>query len=87
MRVWMGWTATSARTADGVPTWEEWCARIQRGSSQAKRQQEGSLFSEHEVARLSFVRWLRQRADPDSQVFGQEGHLEGSAHANTDLIH
>ncbi len=72
MQAWMGWAATSASASavKTVPTWEEWCARQRRILSSEQRQQacqqESMPFSDRELARLSFVRWLYQtgRLDP-----------------------
>jgi hypothetical protein len=44
-------------------TWAEWCAwhqRTQRTQRAQQRQQERISFSDRELARLSFVRWLSQ---------------------------
>jgi hypothetical protein len=44
-------------------TWAEWCAwhqRAQRAQRAQQRQQERISFSDRELARLSFVRWLSQ---------------------------
>ena len=68
MQVWKGWMATSAAAAvpgaNTAPTGEEWCARQRRllGSEQHQHlcQHESTPFSDWELARLSFVRWLYQ---------------------------
>lgn len=68
MQVWKGWMATSATTSvpavTAAPTWSDWCARqrcILSGENQQQAcQQERSQFSDRELARLSFVRWLYQ---------------------------
>jgi len=72
VQAWRGWTATSASAGTSgipAPTWEEWCAHQQRilhrEQHQQVCQQGGILFSERELARLSFVRWLYQRASRD----------------------
>jgi hypothetical protein len=53
-----------------MPTWEEWCAgqrrTLRREEHQPTRQQESPLFSERELARLLFERWLYQRRHPDA---------------------
>jgi len=41
-------------------TWAEWCAWHQRAQRAQQRQQERISFSDRELARLSFVRWLSQ---------------------------
>jgi hypothetical protein len=57
MRTWEGWTAASGTTTKMACTWVEWCAWHQRAQ---QRQQERISFSDRELARLSFVRWLSQ---------------------------
>jgi hypothetical protein len=76
MRAWRGWTATSASAGTAgtggttAPTWEAWRAqqrRLLRSEQHWRvRQQESSPFSDRELARLSFVRWLHHtgRLDP-----------------------
>jgi hypothetical protein len=70
MQAWIGWTATSAPAGITAPTWDEWCARQRciphRERHQHGPRQESSPFSERELERLSFVRWLFQsgRLDP-----------------------
>ena len=69
MQVWRGWTATSASAAAAAPTWDDWCARQRRllrpTQGQSESKQESSPFSDRELARLSFVRWLYQRGRLD----------------------
>jgi hypothetical protein len=69
MPAWMGWMATSAPAVKAAPTWDEWCVRQQRILGSGKHQQENSSFSERELARLAFVRWLYQRSCLDSGRF------------------
>jgi hypothetical protein len=70
MQAWMGWTAASAPGVKTALTWNEWCGYQQRilggEKHQQARQQESIPFSDRELARLSFVRWLYQtgRLDP-----------------------
>jgi hypothetical protein len=70
MDTWTGWTAASETAAKTASTWDEWCACQRRLLGSEKRQQarqhEGMPFSDRELARLSFVRWLYQtgRLDP-----------------------
>jgi hypothetical protein len=74
MSAWMGWMAPSASAVKAAPTWDEWCVRQQRilgsGKHQQVCQQESSPFSECELARLAFVRWLYQRGDLDPAQSG-----------------
>lgn len=58
--------ATAVAPATQALTWAEWCARQQRILRNEQRQREGVPFSEQELARLSFVRWLCHtgRLDP-----------------------
>ena len=65
-QAWQGWTATAVAPTTAAPTWAEWCARQQGPPRDEQRRQEGVPFSERELARLSFVRWLCQtgRLDP-----------------------
>ena len=69
MQVWKGWTATSACAATAAPTWDDWRACQQRLLCCAQREtgpeEEGNLFSDRELARLSFARWLYQRGRLD----------------------
>jgi hypothetical protein len=73
MPAWRGWAARSALAVTPAPTWDEWCVRQQRilgsGKHQQACQQESSLFSERELARLAFVRWLYQRGCLDPGLF------------------
>jgi hypothetical protein len=69
MRAWRGWTVTSASAINTAPTWEAWCAWQQR---LLRREQlrhvcpyDSRPFSDRELARLSFVRWLYQRGHLD----------------------
>ncbi|HEV2458080.1 MAG TPA: hypothetical protein VGS80_06910 [Ktedonobacterales bacterium] len=69
MQTWNGWTATAGAPTTAAPTWAEWCARHQGTLRNAERRQQDEQsvpFSERELARLSFVRWLWQsgRLDP-----------------------
>ena len=77
MRAWRGWTATSASAGTagtgGITalSWEAWCAWQQRllGSEQDRHgcPHESRPFSDRELARLSFVRWLYQTGRLDSR--------------------
>lgn len=63
MRTWEGWTATIGTTATRAPTWSEWRLQLQGNLSGEQRQDEqrqnhGTPFSQRQLARLSFVRWL-----------------------------
>jgi len=70
MHAWRGWAATSETRVITAPTWDEWRACLQHSLGSEKgehaRQHESSLFSDGELTRLSFVRWLyhRGRLDP-----------------------
>ena len=44
----------------GVLAWTEWCAVARRTARGEECQQRRVLFSERELVRLSFVRWLCQ---------------------------
>jgi hypothetical protein len=70
MRAWIGWTAALASAGMTAPTWEAWRAcqqhTLRRQQQWHKRHQEGSPFSERELARLSFERWLYQRGHLDA---------------------
>jgi hypothetical protein len=57
VEVWRGRTAPSAPAAQAALTWDEWCARLRR----IEHRRESVHFSERELARLSFMRWLYQR--------------------------
>jgi hypothetical protein len=77
MQAWKGWTATA-----GVPTWAEWCGR-QQGTLRARQRRplSGVPFTERELARLAFVRWLCN--DPvaliQENTTAPEGALAGHA--------
>ncbi len=60
MHTWEGWTAASGTTTKMACTWAEWCVWHQRAQRAQQRQQECISFSDRELARLSFVRWLSQ---------------------------
>jgi hypothetical protein len=64
MLAWKGWTAASDTAVSAAVTWDEWRTHQQRmlGSEnrQPLTQREDVVFSERELARLSFVRWLYQ---------------------------
>jgi hypothetical protein len=60
MHAWNGWTATGARPAGKPLTWTEWRACQQRTVGDEQHRQAGLPFSERELARLAFVRWLAQ---------------------------
>ena len=57
MQAWSGWSGTSAPAVKVAPTWDEWRACQRR----IERPRESVSFSERELARLSFMRWLYQR--------------------------
>jgi hypothetical protein len=57
----MGWTAASVPVLKTAPTWDEWSARQQNVLSREKQQPKSIAFSERELARLAFVRWLYQK--------------------------
>jgi hypothetical protein len=65
MQTWKSWSVASAIDGNPAPTWDEWCARLRRIRSGEKRQQvcqhDNMPFSQRELARLSFVRWLYLR--------------------------
>ncbi len=61
MPAWKGWTATAASAVKTAPTWDTWCARQRDALSREKQQPESIAFSERELARLAFVRWLYQK--------------------------
>jgi hypothetical protein len=62
VQIWKGWSTASETTDKSAFTWDEWraCQRCLLGNEQRKRapQREVKPFSERELARLSFVRWL-----------------------------
>jgi hypothetical protein len=69
MQVWRGMRALSASAATAAPTWDDWRACQQRllccAQCEPEREGENSLFSDRELARLSFARWLYQRGQLD----------------------
>jgi len=70
MQAWRGWTATSESAT--APTWDDWRACQRRLLPCAQREQgseeESSPFSDREVARLLFARWLYQRGRLDPEL-------------------
>lgn len=72
MQAWRGWTATTVAPTADAPTWAEWCARQHGTRRDEPRGQKDLPFSEQELARLSFVRWLCQtgRLDPRERASG-----------------
>jgi hypothetical protein len=60
MQAWKGWTASAVVPGARPLTWAEWCAQLQSGRWDERSRREGASFSERELARLSFVRWLYQ---------------------------
>jgi hypothetical protein len=60
MEAWRGWTATGAAPRIRALIWAEWCARQQCTLRDEQLRQQGMPFTERELARLSFVRWLCQ---------------------------
>jgi|GEM_PF-867564 len=69
MQVWSGWRVTSVSAATAAPTWDDWRAYQRRLLCCAQRElgsaEESSPFSDRELARLSFARWLYQRGRLD----------------------
>jgi hypothetical protein len=65
MQAWKSWSVASAIGGNPAPTWDEWCARLRRVRSsemcQQTCQQDSMQFSQREIARLTFVRWLYLR--------------------------
>jgi hypothetical protein len=68
MHAWNGWTAAEARPAGKPLTWTEWRASQQRTAGDEQRPQAGIPFSERELARLAFVRWLSRTGRLDARV-------------------
>jgi len=70
MHAWRGWAAASETRVKTAPTWDEWRACQQRNmgseTCEQARPRESSPFSDGELTRLSFVRWLYHtgRLDP-----------------------
>lgn len=61
MQAWRGWTTATAGAPTTAPlSWAEWRARQHRALRDEQRRRHGLPFSERELARLSFVRWLYQ---------------------------
>jgi len=58
MHTWEGWLPASEMANTFRLTWDEWCALQRRRMDLEQRRQEGIPFSDRELARLSFVRWL-----------------------------
>ncbi len=65
---WMGWTTSTAPATNLALTWEQWCAHQQHSLSREQRRRENNGFSDRELARLSFVRWLYQGGRIESRL-------------------
>jgi hypothetical protein len=69
MEVWSGWRGTSACAATAAPTWDDWCACQQRllccPQREPRPEEESYPFSDRELPRLLFARWLFQRGRLD----------------------
>jgi hypothetical protein len=67
MQIWKSWSVAAAIGGNPAPTWDEWCARLRRIRSGEMRQQacqqDNMPFSQRELARLSFIRWLYLRGN------------------------
>jgi hypothetical protein len=67
---WQGWLLAAETAGASALAWDDWRAWQRRFLDKAQRQHahqcERMPFSEPELARLSFVRWLHQsgRLDP-----------------------
>jgi hypothetical protein len=68
MHAWNGWTTAAARPAGKPLTWTEWRACQQHLVCDEQRRQAGVPFSERELARLAFVRWLAHTGRLDARV-------------------
>jgi hypothetical protein len=72
MQVWKGWIATGDTPEVLAPNWDEWLAQLQLDQQPGDQIQEGlprrqdTQFTERELRRLTFVRWLylTGRLDP-----------------------
>lgn len=70
MKAWNGWTAAMPTTpTNRAFTWSEWRTWQQRALPGDERCNEQVRFSDEELARLSFLRWLYQAGR-----FGQQGN-------------
>jgi hypothetical protein len=72
MQAWRGWTVgavTAVTPTAGPLTWAAWCAWQQGTLRDERRWQHNVSFSERELARLSFLRWLYRtgRLGPQEQ--------------------
>lgn len=77
MQAWNGWTAAipTMRATPATPTtraftWAEWRAWQQRTLPGDERCHEQVRFSDVELARLSFLRWLYQAGRLGQQGYG-----------------
>jgi hypothetical protein len=66
MQVWNGWTVAREAPTFKAPRWDEWLAQLQHVQQAGYHQQKDLPFSEREMARLTFLRWLylTGRLDP-----------------------
>ncbi len=70
MQAWNSWTAAIPSTpTTRAFTWAEWCVWQQRTLPGEERRREQVRFSDEELARLSFLRWLYQAGR-----LGQQGY-------------
>ena len=67
MQVWKGWTAAGEAPMIKAPSWEEWLAQLQRVQQAEYHVRQDVQFSEQEMARLMFLRWLHLTGRLDAQ--------------------
>jgi hypothetical protein len=72
MQVWKGWTAAGETPMIKAPSWDEWLTHQLQRVRQAEYHVEYHVrqdvqFSEHELARLMFLRWLHLTGRLDAQ--------------------
>jgi hypothetical protein len=67
MQVWKGWTVAREAPMIRVPSWEEWLAQLQRVQQAEYHLRQDVQFSDQEMARLMFVRWLHRTGRLDAQ--------------------
>jgi hypothetical protein len=67
MRGWKGWTAAGEAPMINVPSWDEWLTQLQRIWQAEYPVRHAVQFSEQEMARLRFLRWLHLTGRLDAQ--------------------
>jgi hypothetical protein len=83
--IWPGWLGIALANAAAYRlSWSEWCAHLQGIEGVEQVSPHATPFSERELARLAFVRWLHHtgRLDP---ARGRTAAAQGAVGAKAGL--